>query len=109
MKQKKKGAPSKAERSGPTFEEAIQRLEKVVADMESAGLPLEQVLKKYEEGTALVRFCSQKLEEAEKKIELLTKKTDGSVALQPFDLGKETAEEEESKEEEPHSREANLF
>ena len=70
--------------SGPSFERAIQRLEQVVAEMESAELPLEDLLKKYEEGTRLVKFCSQKLEEAEKKIELLTKKNDGSVELIPF-------------------------
>ena len=68
----------------PSFEQAIQRLEKIVAEMEGAELPLEDILKKYEEGSRLVRFCSQKLEEAEKKIELLTKKSDGSVSLKPF-------------------------
>ncbi len=77
MKGKRKGEP--------TFEQAIQRLEKIVADMESLELPLDDVLKKYEEGTRLVRFCSQKLEEAQKKIELLTKKADGSVELKSFD------------------------
>lgn len=68
-----------------TFEQAIQRLEKIVADMEAAELPLEDVLKHYEEGTRLVRFCTQKLDEAEKKIELLTKKSDGTVKLEPFE------------------------
>ena len=77
-----------------TFEQAIERLEKIVADMEAAELPLEDVLKRYEEGTRLVRFCTGKLDEAEKKIELLTKKADGSVALKPF----ETDEEGDDKE-----------
>ena len=79
---------------GPSFEKAIQRLEQIVADMERAELPLEDVLKKYEEGTRLVRFCSQKLEEAEKKIELLTKKADGSATLKPFTGEEETGETE---------------
>ena len=82
---------------GPGFEEAIQRLEQVVADMERAELPLEDVLKKYEEGTRLVRFCSQKLEEAEKKIELLTKKADGSAILKPFTGEEETGETENNR------------
>jgi len=69
---------------GLSFEQAIQRLERIVADMEAAELPLEDVLKKYEEGTRLVRFCGQKLDEAEKKIELLTRKADGTVELKPF-------------------------
>jgi exodeoxyribonuclease VII small subunit len=84
MKSKRKTAEPVLNRNGLTFEQAIQRLEKIVADMEGAELPLEDVLKKYEEGSKLVRFCSHKLEEAEKKIEVLTKKTDG-VAFEPFE------------------------
>jgi exodeoxyribonuclease VII small subunit len=92
MKTKRKAAEPVLARNGLTFEQAIQRLEKIVADMEGAELPLEDVLKKYEEGTRLVRFCSQKLEEAEKKIEVLTRKADGSVALEPFEVENESAE-----------------
>ncbi|MEI6082906.1 MAG: exodeoxyribonuclease VII small subunit [Verrucomicrobiota bacterium] len=79
--------PSKktANPNEPSFEQAVERLEKIVADMESAELPLEDVLKRYEDGTSLVRFCAQKLDEAEKKIELLQKKADGSVTLKPFE------------------------
>src|SRR5438477_8816429 len=94
MKNKKKAAEPVLNKNGLTFEQAIERLENIVADMERAELPLEDVLKKYEEGTRLVRFCSQKLEEAEKKIELLTKKADGSVKLEPFEPD-ETDEDEE--------------
>ena len=99
MKATKKIANPVAAASGPSFEQAIQRLEKIVADMESAELPLEDVLKKYEEGTRLVRFCTAKLDEAEKKIELLTKKADGSVALKPFAAGgeEEDGDEKEAK------------
>src|SRR5437867_2604085 len=105
MKAGKKTASQRPEANGPSFEQAIQRLEKIVADMESAELPLEDVLKKYEEGTRLVRFCSQKLEEAEKKIEILTKKADGTVALKAFDA-KEVDETEVADEDE---KEAKLF
>jgi exodeoxyribonuclease VII small subunit len=99
MKGKKKGAEPVLSKNGLTFEQAIQRLEKIVADMESAELPLEDVIRKYEEGTRLVRFCSQKLEEAEKKIEVLTKKTDGSVALEPFEPKQSESEDAESEDE----------
>ena len=93
MKSKRKAAEPVLAKNGLTFEQAIQRLEKIVADMEGAELPLEDVLKKYEEGTRLVRFCGQKLEEAEKRIELLTKQADGSVTLEPFEAEpKETDE-----------------
>jgi exodeoxyribonuclease VII small subunit len=77
---------------GLSFEQAIQRLEQIVADREGAELPLEEVLKKYEEGTGLVRFCSVKLDEAEKKIELLTQKSNGEVELKPFAPTTEAAE-----------------
>lgn len=93
MKAVKKTANQRPGADGPSFEQAIQRLEKIVADMESAELPLEDVLKKYEEGTRLVRLCSQKLDEAEKKIELLTTKADGSAKLAPFE-----AQDEDEKE-----------
>ena len=99
MKGKKKGAGHVLDRNGLTFEQAIERLEKIVADMEAAELPLEDVLKKYEEGTRLVRFCSQKLEEAEKKIEVLTKKADGTVALEPLESETDNGEDEESEDE----------
>jgi exodeoxyribonuclease VII small subunit len=87
MKSKRKAVEPVLDRNGLTFEQAIERLEKIVADMEAAELPLEDILKKYEDGTRLVRFCSQKLEEAEKKIELLTRKADGTVMLEPFEPG----------------------
>ena len=76
-----------------SFEQAIQRLEKIVVDMEGAELPLEDVLKRYEEGTRLVRFCAAKLDEAEKKIEILQKKADGTAKLEPF----ESADDQDAK------------
>ncbi len=68
-----------------SFEQAIARLETIVADMESTELPLEDVLERYAEGTRLVRFCGEKLEEAEKKIEVLSKKSDGGIERKPLD------------------------
>ena len=99
MKGKKKAVEPVLNRNGLTFEQAIQRLEKIVADMEGANLPLEDVLKRYEEGTRLVRFCNQKLEEAEKKIEVLAKKTDGTIVLEPFETDKDEGESEQSEDE----------
>ena len=99
MKPKKKSTAPVLDRNGLTFEQAIDRLEKIVADMEAAELPLEDVLKKYEEGTRLVRFCNQKLEEAEKKIEVLTKKADGTVAMEPCETEPGDIEEDKSEDE----------
>gem|GEM_PF-222086 len=91
MKNTKKNTALAQPEKGLSFEGALARLEAIVAEMEAAELPLDDVLQKYEEGTRLVRFCSLKLNEAEKKIELLTKKADGAVALEPFETA-ETAE-----------------
>ena len=80
-----------------SFEQAIQRLEQIVTDMEGAEFPLEDVLKRYEEGTRLVRFCGQKLDEAEQKIEILQKKADGSVKLEPFAPADDAAGDQDAK------------
>lgn len=69
----------------PKFEESLKRLEELVQEMESGDLPLEEILKKYEEGNRLVKLCAAKLNEAEKRIEQLMKEKDGSLALEPFE------------------------
>jgi len=67
------------------FEEAMERLEQVVEDLESGKLPLEESLKIFEEGMNLVNFCSKKLEEAEQKVTILIKEGEGKYGQQPFD------------------------
>lgn len=59
------------------FEKALERLEKIVEDLENGNMPLEDALKKYEEGVKLSRLCAQKLTQAETKIESLTKTLSG--------------------------------
>ncbi len=54
------------------FEKALSELEKIVADLESGELDLDEALKRYEEGVKLSRACAKKLTETEKKIEVLT-------------------------------------
>jgi exodeoxyribonuclease VII small subunit len=67
------------------FETALQRLEEIVKKLDSGDLPLASLLEIYEEGVTLSRFCQSKLEEAERKVEILTKKTDGRLAKLPFE------------------------
>lgn len=88
---------AKKDATNLSFEQAIQRLESIVADMEGVELPLEDVLKRYEEGTRLVRFCAAKLDEAEKKIELLQKQADGSAKLTPFDEPAKADDDQDAK------------
>ncbi|MFQ5646441.1 MAG: exodeoxyribonuclease VII small subunit [bacterium] len=54
------------------FETALQRLEEIVDSLEQGTLSLDDSLKQFEEGVQLTRFCSQKLSEAEKKVETLS-------------------------------------
>lgn len=86
MKSVKKSGESPPSGAPMSFHQAMQRLETVVTEMESAELPLETLLEKYEEGTRLLRFCHEKLNEAQKKIEILRKKADGSLESEPFDV-----------------------
>jgi len=66
-----------------SFEQALARLEQIVADMEGGQLSLEKMLAYFEEGNRLVKYCTDKLNEVEKKIELLVAK-DGQLATEPF-------------------------
>ncbi len=68
-----------------TFEESIQQLEKIVEDLETGDLPLEDALKKFEEGVDISKICSKKLDEIEKKVSVLLKDKDGEVIKKPFD------------------------
>lgn len=67
------------------FEKALERLEKIVADLEAGNIPLEDALKKYEEGVKLSALCQNRLARAEKKIEVLTRSLDGALTKEPFD------------------------
>ena len=66
------------------FESALQRLEEIVRKLDSGDLPLASLLEVYEEGVALSRFCQTKLEEAERKVEILNKKADGTLERSAF-------------------------
>lgn len=63
------------------FEEALKKLEKIVEDLEKGDLTLDEALKKYQEGIELSRACSQRLESAKKKIEVLSKNKKGEFEL----------------------------
>ena len=73
------------------FEQAFEKLEAIMEKLESGELPLEEQLKKYEEGVKLVRTLSERLESAKKKVSKLAKKKDGTFSLEPLE-----EEEEES-------------
>lgn len=68
-----------------TFEKAMEQLEKIVASLETEALSLEQSLKKFEEGMKLSQYCSQKLEETEKKISLIMGIKEDDFEETPFE------------------------
>jgi exodeoxyribonuclease VII small subunit len=66
------------------FEECLDRLEKIVDQLEKGDIPLEQALKLFEEGVQLSNSCRKELEDAEGKVEILLKQN-GKVVAEPFD------------------------
>ncbi len=70
--------------SKKTFEKAMTELEQIVKEMETGDLPLEKAFEKFEEGVKLSTFCSEKLNETEKRVTLLLKEQEGDVLEQPF-------------------------
>jgi exodeoxyribonuclease VII small subunit len=71
--------------AGPSFEEAVARLEAIVRDLEATDVPLEKALGLFEEGVRLSAVCGRKLDEAEKKILALRKKNAaGDLEEVPF-------------------------
>jgi exodeoxyribonuclease VII small subunit len=67
-----------------TFEQAMKKLELIVQQLESGDRPLEDAVKKFEEGVKLSKFCSQLLDETEKKITILLKDQTGNLFEKPF-------------------------
>lgn len=83
-----------ARRTSNEFEKSFQQLEKIVQRLEAEELPLDESLQLFEEGIRLSRFCHQRLEEVEKKIELILADAKGQPVTEPFDE-EEAAEEDE--------------
>lgn len=94
----------KTKQESPSFEKSMERLETIVTDMESGELSLDAMIKQFEEGQSLIRFCSGKLDEVERRIErLLTK--EGPVETEPLS---EADEEEKGHEPPPPERHGQL-
>ncbi len=67
------------------FESAFHKLESIVKKLEGEELPLDESLRLFEEGIGLSRFCHQRLEEVEKKIELILADAKGQPRTEPFE------------------------
>ena len=72
------------------FETALKKLEEVVKKLEGGELSLDDSLKAFEEGVKLSGFCSRKLNDAEKRVEVLIKQKDGTFTRETFRLEDES-------------------
>jgi exodeoxyribonuclease VII small subunit len=70
-----------------SFESSLKDLEKIVSELERGDLPLESQLKSFEKGVALSRECMKRLEEIERRVELLVQTPDGTLSTAPFQTG----------------------
>jgi exodeoxyribonuclease VII small subunit len=85
-----KGAAAEA----PNFESQLASLERIVRELERGDLPLEQSLELFEQGVKLSRECQERLNEAERRIEVLLRGGDGSTIAVPFESDELAAEDE---------------
>jgi exodeoxyribonuclease VII small subunit len=83
-----KSKPREAELN---FESAIDRLEKIVEQMESGKLPLEDLIVRYEEGMNLVKVCQERLAKAEQKIEIIARNSAEKAIIKDFEPAPEPA------------------
>ena len=75
---------AKKEKPQQTFEDALKRLEEVLDSLEHGNLNLEESVKVFEEGVGLVRLCHGRLDEVERRVELLLKDESGRFFTRPF-------------------------
>ena len=62
----------------------MKQLEQIVQDLDSGEMPLEKAIKTFEEGIQLSKFCSEKLDETEKRITILMQRDDGKLSETSF-------------------------
>jgi exodeoxyribonuclease VII small subunit len=73
------------------FEDALQRLELIVDQLEAGNLALEESLKVFEEGVGLARRCAKYLDDAEKRIEILTRDQNGLLTTESLAIDEDEA------------------
>jgi exodeoxyribonuclease VII small subunit len=79
---------NKTDQDPVSFEVALKELETIVKQLETGEAKLEEALVLFERGVKLSRFCAKQLDDAEKKIELLVKDSQGEYKAVPFEAEK---------------------
>jgi len=67
------------------FEDSLKELEQIVEALEAGGLSLDDSLKAFEKGVGITKDCQQALDQAEQKVRVLTRDSNGDFAVQPLD------------------------
>src|SRR6476469_4937501 len=101
-----KSKPREAELN---FEGAMDRLEKIVEQMETGKLPLEDLIVRYEEGMNLVKVCQERLTSAEQKIEIIARNSAGKAIVKDFEPAAEPSNDDKGGEKELTNDEVRLF
>ena len=90
-----KAEKEKTQKKKETFESALKELEMIASRLESGKLGLDESIAEFEKGIGYARFCHEKLDEAERKIEIMQKGISGTVEKREVRIKKETGEIEE--------------
>ena len=80
------------------FETSLEELERIVRELERGDLPLEKSLELFEQGVKLSRACQERLNEAERRIEILTRDNQGRPTIRPFDVESEVGADDQPSE-----------
>lgn len=78
---------SKSQDNDLPLEQAMNRLDQLAREMEGGQLPLETLISRYEEGIRLVQQCQEKLDAAEKKIQIIARSQSGPAGVEDFPSG----------------------
>jgi exodeoxyribonuclease VII small subunit len=68
-----------------TYEEAFERLESILQQLDQGDLKLDEIESRFEEGMQLASFCAKRLDQVEKKVHLLIEESEGKVEREPFE------------------------
>lgn len=68
-----------------SFEKSLEKIKKIVDQLESSELSMDKSIEKFEEGTKLIKECYKKLEDVKKKVELIVVNSEEDISFEEFD------------------------
>ena len=101
--------PPKKSSAELSFENAMDRLEAIVEQMESDKMHLDELIQRYEEGMKLAKICQERLASAEQRIEIITRNSAGKPVAQEFEPAAESGKTSTDEKEKTENDRATLF